>query len=875
MANEDPTVQTGDIAERVDAFRDTIAPDQYDVHDLIPWRDVDQGLRRHESAIAGLQTLVDSEELKVRPLAKLLSDDPGAVEVLNRLFVTPNGVGFRDGRELPAEGPLDKESARRTAGAAIAVGLRRLLRPGARVADLYRVGTLAIDARRRGYRRRDALEERVSRLIADAVSEVGARTGARIESLPVAEQPAAVRGKAAREVLAADGRPIAALATVIQSSSGGRQQRDLAFTYPRLQEDLDEVPMTLILIADGRGVADAPRRILEQLFEGVPACMSIEQAEQGELTEALVSAVLNEGARAGGREALKTIITASLTARARVDANDLPVPPETARLALSEYSLEHKDRDLELEDGGSSLRWRNEELALKGQRAAQEADPIALTQLIADALDARDVRPLPTDTEGLHAIAADIPNDQVLPDRLVIAATSSGLDEDLVTGLARAGRMHVAGASIALLLAPDARSWRSQPGAAQLQRSLATSVVVAGLSDVLDIVGAVNPRDTVVRFVLGQADLTKANPFNATGATRPEMFFGRQVEESDLISTLASNSAAVIGGRRIGKTSLLQHAISVLSRAGGWSPFYADLQEVGDWKSFAQYVELRWEVSLPKRFAPAAVSDLIAQLEKKGEGRLVIACDEVDNLLQWDQDHGGRAVREAFFRAARALSQEGRSQFVFSGERTIAQRLWDATSPHWNFCRPIPVKQLSREASDELLAEPLRSLGVDLADEDDSLAVAWERTQGHPHIVQFLGEGLVRLLNERSPVDRATLHLEDVLSVVNAVEFARHYITTYWGQATALEKVVSALICLGLTDLADLRTELNRRGLPADAETLATALQVLDLYGILDGLEEPITLRAEWFPSALEALGGPTSVIEDQGHESGLMAPAS
>ena len=50
----------------------------------------------------------------------------------------------------------------------------------------------------------------------------------------------------------------------------------------------------------------------------------------------------------------------------------------------------------------------------------------------------------------------------------------------------------------------------------------------------------------------------------------------------------------------------------------------------------------------------------------------------------------------------RALG-EGVCQFVFSGERLLAERLWDASWPHWNFCLPVPVKQLDRGAADELI----------------------------------------------------------------------------------------------------------------------------------------------------------------------------
>ena len=192
------------------------------------------------TAVARLQELVDANRLTETALAELFVDEPAAVSVLNHLFVTPAGAGFRDGRELPAEGPLDRKAANAASSVAIELGLARILQPGARVADLYRIGAIALDSRRRGFRRRDDLSSFVEVLIDSAMEEAQASAGLRLERVPAAAQPDALREKA-REIVAAEGQPVAAIVTVFQSSSGGRQQRDLAFTYPRLQEELDGV----------------------------------------------------------------------------------------------------------------------------------------------------------------------------------------------------------------------------------------------------------------------------------------------------------------------------------------------------------------------------------------------------------------------------------------------------------------------------------------------------------------------------------------------------------------------------------------------------------------------------------------------------------
>lgn len=861
MAADELTNQGKPVDERVEAFRRTIAPDLHEVAEFVPWDAVAGDIDARRDAIESLQVLVDTGSLTQDDLASVLASDPGAVIVLNHLFVTPNGAGFRDGREIPASGPLDMPTARKAASAALELGLRQLLPTGARVVDLYRVGALAIDARRRGYRRRDTLESRVRRLIDQSVLDADTRTGLDLSRLVSGQQPAAVRGRA-REVIAADDHPVAAIATVFQSSSGGRQQRDLSFTYPRLQEELDAVPMTLLLIADGKGIAEAPTRVLETLLDAVPACMTVEQAEQGALAQELASAAVNRGARTTRRFALRTIITSALDRRPSITADELPAPPETARLALSEYVSDHPERALELEADGRVLSWRSKDVVADVQSLADTFSSDGAARAFATSLGL-DLAPVETDAEEPDLLMAEVRGDAVLPERLVVSARATDSDEEIVRAVARAARHHVAGAALAVLLVPDAESWRIG-SSARIQRSMATSVVVIDRSDLLAIVGAASPRDALVGVVLRQADLTKANPFNATGATRPEMFYGRHVEESDLISALDSNSAALLGGRRIGKTSLLQRVITTLESAGQWAPFYADLQEVGDWLTFAQHVALRWDVDLPDQFAPANLSLLVEQLEGRAGQRVVVALDEVDDLLRWDQDHAGRHVSEAFFRACRALSQEGRAQFVFSGERVIAERLWDARSPHWNFCRPVPVRQLTRDAADALLADPLASLGVALEEAAKVLDLSWSRTNGHPHIVQYLGEALVRWLNDQDPDARTSIDYPTVEATVSSVEFARHYAVTYWGQASVLEKAVSALVSTGTQDLGSLRDALGRHGAAVDAETLAAAVRILDLYGVLEDAEEPLRLRATWLPRALEAFGGADAVLNDQ-----------
>jgi hypothetical protein len=856
-------------ADRIEAFRATIAPDQYAVAEFVPWESIEWDIGQHEAAIELLQHLVDGGQLTPDGLAQALEQEPHAVGVLSHLFVTASSVGFRDGRDLPNHGPLTARQARAAATLAFDLGIQRLLPKGVQIVNLFRIGAIALDSRRRAYRRRDDLGEFVEELIEKALVDARAATDANLIRLPHLEHPAILRGKV-DEVIATDDQVIAAIATVFQGSTGGRQQRDLTFTYPRLQEDLDALPAALILIADGRGLAETPRRVLGVLLDSVAACMTFEGARSGELASALARAAVSGGARGARHQALGALITSALERQASVSARDLPTSTDAARLALSEYRAMYPEKALQLSSDGMQLAWQDRPHVAIAQQLRDSFEPTIAMKLLADVLGLSSIRPLEVGEIGSALIVGDAVPDPVLPDRVVIAGTRQPIDDALRQSIARLARMHVSGASIAFLLTSD-QSYRREDFSPQ--RAHATSIVVADPQDLFEIATAEAPRDAIVQLVLRQADLTKANPFNSTGVTRAEMFFGRQVEEADLISVLASNSAALIGGRRIGKTSLLQSVIGTLERAGDWSPFYADLQEVGNWRTFSEHITLRWGVELPNRFSPAAITRLVRDLATRRPGRLVIALDEVDNLLTWDQNHGTTHVHEAFFRACRALSQEGAAQFVFSGERVIAQRLWDPSSPHWNFCRPVPVKQLDRKAADALLAFPLRAMGVQLEEYSNIVEMAWERSHGHPHIVQFLGERIVRSLNERSPEARGTVETTLVADILDSVDFARHYVTTYWGQAQPLERLVTALISAGHMTFESLRDAMAGWNLDVAADSIDAALRMIDLYGIVSSLEEPLELRAAWLPAALNAFGGVNAVVNDWAERVALEPP--
>jgi hypothetical protein len=172
------------------------------------------------------------------------------------------------------------------------------------------------------------------------------------------------------------------------------------------------------------------------------------------------------------------------------------------------------------------------------------------------------------------------------------------------------------------------------------------------------------------------------------------------------------------------------------------------------------------------------------------------------------------------------------------------------------------LQQLDREATNELIAQPLKLLQVQISNTSSFQELIWKLTSGHPQIVQYLGDKLVKRLNERKPEDRGHLSVEDIYEIAETYEFKEHYVTTYWGQATDLEKLISLLIVQGIDTPSELISEFQKRKLLDSESKVIDALKVLDLYGILRQEGSKYKLRAEWFVDGLSAYGKLDQIIE-------------
>jgi hypothetical protein len=286
-------------------------------------------------------------------------------------------------------------------------------------------------------------------------------------------------------------------------------------------------------------------------------------------------------------------------------------------------------------------------------------------------------------------------------------------------------------------------------------------------------------------------------------------------------------SYAIVGGRRIGKSSLLGCLHRVRLSAAGFCTIYYDCSPTPTYEAFLAAAIRDWQPEAPPD-APATFGDFFQS--PPTEKPLVLLLDEADKLVPTDRAGGWR-----LFAALRALASSGYVQVVLSGERTLRNALRDPLSPLFNFANEMLLGPLDFRAVGELVTRPMRQLEIELLDEKAIVDRIWAFTSGHPNVVQRLCHRLIERLNEQGT---RRITLDDVNMIIKDPGFQRDdFLSTYWEAATALEKIISLLMADddGVRTLSTVRQALIKRcGLRPRAREVDDALQrLVDLRSIL------------------------------------------
>lgn len=306
------------------------------------------------------------------------------------------------------------------------------------------------------------------------------------------------------------------------------------------------------------------------------------------------------------------------------------------------------------------------------------------------------------------------------------------------------------------------------PGAAHASNDTSRKCAVLREQDILwaaaqDDLGRAFRRRARTRTLL-----TAFSPFRSSGALPPgsPLFVGRDAE-IELIkrSVQGQKSVMIVGGRKIGKTSLLNQMYRWADQQALLKPYFVDCQGVLTGKDLVD--RLLGE----RRDATLAPGDTLERLvdDTLRQGlRPVFFFNEVDNLLYNEP---------AIFNRFRGFHDKG-ARFVMVGYAEVIFSLRELQSAFFNFCEGTHYDKKAIALAN-LDVEPARQL-MDLLEGRD-LALRWkskeDQQKGYDTLldesyrIPWLLQRLCHMLVERmEQEDRDTIQHRDVEQVVRKAD---------------------------------------------------------------------------------------------------------
>ncbi|MES2818260.1 MAG: ATP-binding protein [Pseudomonadota bacterium] len=327
--------------------------------------------------------------------------------------------------------------------------------------------------------------------------------------------------------------------------------------------------------------------------------------------------------------------------------------------------------------------------------------------------------------------------------------------------------------------------------------------------------------DVLLRLLAAQLRLTRISPYQTRGGVaRPAAFFGRAQMLARVLNREPANYL-VVGGRQLGKSSLLK---AVQRRLQGHPHIVCHYVSLRDHR-LAPRLALQFGLA-----AETSLEAIIAHLgATHGGKRLFLLIDEADLFFRDEAAHGYRQLS-----TLRALSEEGRCWFMLAGFWDLyATAVLDYQSPLRNFGEMITIGGLEAEACRELATVPLARLR--LAFGDPGLVEQLVKASGQrANLVAIICQECLEALK---PGERiiGKQHLAQALSS-QAVQDA----LAGWGQlvhdeaASRVDRIiVYYTACHGRARLADIVQLFEHQHIPIGVDALQRSLSRLTLAFVL------------------------------------------
>jgi hypothetical protein len=361
------------------------------------------------------------------------------------------------------------------------------------------------------------------------------------------------------------------------------------------------------------------------------------------------------------------------------------------------------------------------------------------------------------------------------------------------------------------------------------------TMVVVGEEEQKQIRSSRRPSGELLDLISSQIPISTLAPYETRSPVTGSRFFGREYEISRIVGNPDTNHA-ILGIRRIGKTSLLREVERIL-REGQDAPHivYLDCSDLLSTEDYIREVVRKLNPrELPRLHLQKYVfyfPNFLERMSKAHNSKIVFFLDEIDNLVimqrgDWE-----------LFRMLRATANKGVCQYIIAGFREAMREQYLLDSPFYNFAQEIRLSEFTRRQAQHLIVTPMENLRVRIKNKDEVVGRIFDETAGHPNLVQYY---CMILLKQLDITGEREISPESLIDVYADEGFKSHLLTSFMQNTENREKaLVYAVLTHGkeaqwrgfapsLMDAA-----LRKRGLVIPQSDIDEACNVLMLAGIL------------------------------------------
>lgn len=386
------------------------------------------------------------------------------------------------------------------------------------------------------------------------------------------------------------------------------------------------------------------------------------------------------------------------------------------------------------------------------------------------------------------------------------------------------------------------------PSINKMRRTFSYDLIPLDFQDLARILSSTTPVQKFKELLLAEINLEMISPFVTTGPVVGRIFFGRENNLRQIKEKIASQNYVLIGGRRIGKTSIVKQLEHYILPAAGFHTLYHDCSFTLTENELLRVIRDNrfWFSSKPIRDYKTFF-EVVQELASPKP--LVILLDEIDGIIKTDKQSG-----YAFLNSLRAIANSGYCHFVLCGESVLQSELTNANSPLFNFANEMIIGRLDFHAVVELVTQPMKQLEIRLIEEAQIVSAIWEFTSGHPNIIQRLCQRLIKLLNQRQ---NRQITPEDIQILISDPDFLRRdFLNVYWERATVLERLCSLIMAANqdTNTLIAVHSANKKHGIDVSLNQIDRALErLVELRNILKHTPTGYAFAVSAFPRVVNA----------------------